>query len=244
MILLNEEAGEVCAILDGPCLTRIRAGAVSGAATDLLSRKESKIFALIGTGGQAEAQLGAVLTVRNICEVRIFDSNKDRAAEFARKMAEKFAGRFNTGFFPFDSPDEAVRGADIITCVTTSKRPVFNGRLVKKGAHINGVGSYAPDMQEIDEYALLHADKIYVDTRDGVLNESGDFIIPIKENKFSEKDITGELGELILGKVPGRESEEEITLFKSVGSGVLDIVTARRIYEKAIEKGIDQIIEF
>jgi ornithine cyclodeaminase len=244
MILLNEETGEVCAILDGTCLTRIRTGAVSGAATDLLSRKESKIFALIGTGGQAEAQLEAVLTVRNISEVRIFDSNKDRAAEFARKMAEKFAGRFNTGFFPFDSPDEAVRGADIITCVTTSKRPVFNGRLVKKGAHINGVGSYAPDMQEIDEYALLHADKIYVDTRDGVLNESGDFIIPIKENKFSEKDITGELGELILGKVPGRESEEEITLFKSVGSGVLDIVTARRIYEKAIEKGIDQIIEF
>ena len=244
MILENEETGEVCSILDGTCLTRIRTGAVSGAATDLLSRKESKIFALIGTGGQAEAQLEAVLTVRNVSEVRIFDSSKDRAAEFARNMAEKFAGKFTAGFISVDSPDEGVRDADIITCVTTSKSPVFNGRLIKKGAHINGVGSYTPDMQEIDEYTILHSDKIYVDTRDGVLNESGDFIIPMSENKFSAKDITGELGELILGEISGRESEEEITLFKSVGSGVLDIVTARRIYEKAIEKGIGQIIEF
>ena len=99
-------------------------------------------------------------------------------------------------------------------------------------------------MQEIDPYVLINGDKIYVDTRDGVLNESGDFIIPIKENQFSESDVTGELGELILGKIKGRENDDEITIFKTVGSGVLDVVTAKRIYDKAVEKGIGEIIDF
>ena len=99
-------------------------------------------------------------------------------------------------------------------------------------------------MQEIDPYVLINGDKIYVDTRDGVLNESGDFIIPIKENKFSEDNVTGELGELILGKIPSRENDDEITLFKTVGSGVLDVVTAKRIYDKAIGEGIGDTIEF
>lgn len=244
MVLVNEETGEVCSIMDGTYLTRIRTGAVSGAATDILSRKDSKIFALFGTGGQAETQLEAVLTVRNIEEVRVFDISRERAEDFARRMQAKFAGKFDTKFIVADSSDEAVDNADIITSVTTTKKPVFNGRLVKKGAHINGVGSYTPEMHEIDEYILLNGDKVYVDTRDGVLNESGDFIIPMKENKFTEKDVTGELGEVILGKAPSRESDDEITFFKTVGSGVLDIVTARRIYEKAIEKGMGQTIEF
>ncbi|WP_442870553.1 ornithine cyclodeaminase [Clostridium sp. Cult2] len=99
-------------------------------------------------------------------------------------------------------------------------------------------------MQEIDGYILINSDKVYVDTRDVVLNESGDFIIPINENKFSEDDVTGELGKVIMGKVPSREKDDEITLFKTVGSGVLDVVTARRIYEKALEKEIGEIIEF
>lgn len=244
MILLNNETGEVCSIMDGTYLTRVRTGAVSGAATDVLARKDSKIFTIFGTGGQAEGQLEAVLEVRNIEEVRVFDISKDRAIEFANRMSEKFAEKFNVKIFAVDSSDEAVKDADIITCVTTSKKPVFDGKLIKKGAHINGVGSYTPDMQEIDAYILKNSDKVYVDTRDGVLNESGDFIIPIKENKFSESDITGELGEVIMGKVPSRTNDEEITLFKTVGSGVLDVVTARRIYEKALEKGIGSIIEF
>ncbi len=243
MILMNEETGEVCSIIDGTYLTRLRTGAVSGAATDLLAKKDAAIFALIGAGGQAEAQLEAVLTVRNISEVRIFDRVQDRAAEFTGRMERKFAGKFEAVFVQVNSPDEAVKGADIITCVTSSKTPVFDGRSVKKGAHINGIGSYTPDMQELDEYTLLHADKIYVDTRDGVLNESGDFIFPMQDHKLSETDVNGELGEVILGQVPARESDEEITLFKSVGTGVLDLVTARRIYEKAAREGIGQVIE-
>jgi ornithine cyclodeaminase len=244
MVLQNEDTGEVNAILDGTFLTRIRTGAVSGAATDLLAKKDSKIFALFGTGGQAETQLEAVLTVRGIEEVRVFDLSKERAQDFADKMAEKFNGKFKAKYVVAKSSDDAIVDADIITSVTTTKTPVFNGKLVKKGAHINGVGSFTPFMHEIDEYILLNADKVYVDTRNGVLNESGDFIIPISEGKCTEDVITGELGELILGKTIGRESDEEITFFKTVGSGVLDVVTARRIYEKAVEKKAGQIIEF
>jgi ornithine cyclodeaminase len=244
MVLVNDETGEVCSIMDGTFLTRIRTGALSGAATDILARKDAEIFAILGTGGQAEAQLEAVLTVRNIKEVRLFDISKERARNFANRMSDKFAGKYKARFIVTNSSDEAVINADIITSITTAKEPSFDGRLIKKGAHINGVGSYTPEMHEIDDYILLNSEKVYVDTRNGVLNESGDFIIPMNANKFSEKDITGELGEVIIGKVPSRESDDEITFFKSVGSGILDIVTARKIYEKALEKGVGQIIEF
>lgn len=244
MVLVNDETGEVCSIMDGTFLTRLRTGAVSGAATDVLARKDAEIFALLGTGGQGEAQLEAVLAVRDIKEVRVFDISKERAQDFANRMSDNFAGIYKAGFIVANSSDAAVVDADIITSVTTSKEPTFDGRLVKKGAHINGVGSYTPEVQEIDEYILLNSEKVYVDTKDGVLNESGDFIIPMNANKFAEKDITGELGEVIIGKVPSRESDDEITFFKTVGSGVLDIVTARKIYEKALENGVGKIIEF
>lgn len=244
MVLKDSKTGEICSILDGSYLTQLRTGAVSGAATDLLAREDSNIFALIGTGGQAKSQIEAVLNVREIKEVRVYGRDKEKAEKFAKKMKDELGKEFNFNIFATDTSNEAIENADIITCVTTSKNPVFDGKYVKKGAHINGVGSYTPEMQEIDPYILVNGDKIYVDTRDGVLNESGDFLIPIKKNKFSEADVTGELGELILGKIPSRENEEEITLFKTVGSGVLDVVTAKRIYDKALEKGIGDTIEF
>lgn len=243
MVLLNHETGEVCSIMDGTYLTRLRTGALSGAATDILARKDSKIFALFGTGGQAESQLEAVLSVRDIQEVRVVGRSTEKTEDFVKRMTHRFAGIFKARFLVAESPDSAIKDADIITSVTTSRKPVFDGRLVKKGAHINGVGSYTPEMQEIDDYTLSNADKVYVDTRDGVLNESGDFIIPINEGKFKESDLTGELGEVIMGMVASRENDDEITFFKTVGSAVLDLVTARRIYENAIEGKIGKFME-
>jgi ornithine cyclodeaminase len=244
MVLVNNETGEVCSLMDGTYLTRVRTGAISGAATDVLARKDSKIFALFGTGGQAETQLEAVLTVRPIEEVRVFDISAERAADFAERMTRALGSRFGAKIRAAKSADEAVEGADVITSVTTSTKPTFNGRLVKKGAHVNGVGAYTPVMQELDEYLILNADKVYVDTRDGVLNEAGDFIIPIKKGIYSADRVTGELGEAIAGKVPGRVDDREITLFKTTGSAVVDVVTARRIYECALQKNIGSIIEF
>lgn len=244
MILVDEQTGEVSSIMDGTYLTQIRTGAVSGAATDLLSRKDSKVFAIIGTGGQAPSQIEAVLTVRDIETVIVYNRKLEKAEQFVSEMKETLGKKFEVDFIATDSSEDAVKNADIITTVTTAKKPVFDGKHVKKGAHINGVGSFKPEMQELDEYILVNADKVYVDTRDGVLNESGDFLTPIKNNTFKSEDIEGELGEVVMGKARSRESDDEITLFKTVGSGVLDIVTARRIYEKAKEKEIGQIIEF
>ncbi|MGO1369033.1 MAG: ornithine cyclodeaminase family protein [Senegalia sp. (in: firmicutes)] len=244
MVLKNESTGEVSSIMDGTYLTKLRTGAVSGAATDLLARKDASIFALIGTGGQAKSQLEAILNVRPIKEVRVFARNKEKTEDFIKQMKKELGDKFDFNIIACDSSKEAIDNADIITCVTTAKEPVFDGKLVKKGAHINGVGSYTPDMQEIDPYIICNADKIYVDTLDGVINESGDFIKPIKEGKFKEDDINGELGELIMNKIPSRENEDEITLFKTVGSSILDLVTAKKIYDKAIEHNMGEIIEF
>jgi ornithine cyclodeaminase len=244
MVLVNNETGEVCALMDGTYLTRIRTGAVAGAATDVLARKDSGIFALFGTGGQAETQLEAVLTVRPIKEVRVFDISSERAADFASRMTGAFGSQFGVRIVPAKSAEEAIDGADIITCVTTSQKPVFDGHLVKKGVHINGVGSYTPSMQEIDEYVILNAGKVYVDTRNGVLNEAGDFIVPIKKGTYNADRLTGELGEAIAGTVPGRTDDGEITFFKTTGSAVLDVVTARRIYECAVKKNMGTVIAF
>lgn len=242
MVLVNVETGEVCSIMDGTFLTRIRTGAISGAATDVLARKDSSIFALFGTGGQAETQLEAVLTVRPIKLVKVFDISKDRALDFAYRMNRNFGEKYKVKIVAVGTADEAVKDADIITTVTTSKEPLFDGKKVKKSAHINGIGSYTPDMSEIDEYIITHADKVYVDTREGAIKESGDLIKPIKKGIYSEANITGELGEVISGSVLGRQSDNEMTYFESTGSAILDIVTAQRIYECALKRGIGKVI--
>lgn len=244
MVLVNSETGEVSSIMDGTYLTRVRTGAVSGAATDILARKDSKVFALFGTGGQAESQLEAVLTVRPIELVKVYDISIERAEKFAEKMQKEFGEKFGVTITAVNSSDEAIKDADIITSVTTSTKPTFNGKLVKKGAHINGVGSYTPVMQEIDEFVITNSDKVYVDTRNGALNESGNFIIPINKGIYSKDKVEGELGEVILGKASGRENDEEITVFITTGSGVLDVVTAQRIYENAVKNGIGELIKF
>ena len=243
MVLVDAETGMVNSLLDGTYLTRLRTGAISGLATDILSRKDSKIFALFGTGGQAVTQLEAVLTVRKIEEVRVFDVFKERAKEFAAKMTEKFGKKFNVKIIAAESSDKAVENADIITTVTTSKKPVFDANKVKKNVHINGVGSYTPEMQEIPGDILVKANKIFVDTRDGAINESGDLIKPIQSGLIKKEKINGELGEVINGLMKGRESDDEMTFFETTGSAVLDLVAAQKIYEMAKAKKIGQMVD-
>lgn len=243
MVLLDGTSGEVCCILDGTYLTQLRTGAAAGAATDLLARTDAKIGALIGTGGQAVTQLEAMLTVRNLMEVRIFSTNFEHAQAFAARMQAEFA-RYGTVLRAVTTSEEAITNADIITAVTTSQTPVFDGRLVKAGAHINGVGSYMPNMQELDESILQRADKILFDSQEAVLAEAGDFIIPLTQGTINEDKFTGELGKIISGTLPGRETPEEITLFKTVGMAVLDVVTAYHIYQKALLQNIGQEVRF
>lgn len=243
MILLNHETGEVNAIMDGAYLTELRTGAVAGAAADILSVRDSKIFALFGTGGQAMSQLEAVLSVRNIDQVKVFDIDLKRAEQFCEKMNAAFSDRFCVNISAVRTPDEAVFEADIITCVTTSKTPVFDGRSVKKGAHINGVGSFTPQMQEIDPLLLKRAEGIYADTLDGVLNEAGDIVSALQQRIIKREDITGELGNVLLGRLASRKDDEQITVFKTVGSAIFDVVTAKEIYRKILEGENKNMIE-
>ena len=243
MVLVNAETGFVNALMDGTYLTRLRTGAISGLATDILARKDSKILALFGTGGQAITQLEAILTVRKIELVKVFDISFERAINFAKKMTELYSKKFNNVvIIAVKSSDEAVENADIITTVTTSKKPVFSAQKIKSNVHINGVGSYTPDMCEIPEEILVKANKIFVDTKDGAINESGDLIQPIKKGLIKVDKINGELGEVINGIIKGRENDEEMTFFKTTGSAVLDLVAAQKIYEIAKERKIGKVI--
>lgn len=241
MVVLNPETGIVDAIIDGTYLTQLRTGAIQGAATEEMSREDAKIAALIGTGGQAKSQLEAMLTVRDLTEVRIFDINLESAVKFANEMTEVFAA-FKATFIPCKAVSDAVKGADIITTVTTSKQATFAAEDVKAGAHVNGVGAYTPEMKEVPSELIQRADSIIFDTWDAVMAEAGDFIDPLKNGLVTEADYDGEFGQLLLGDIKGRQSAEDITVFKSVGSAVLDVVTAQLIVNKARELGIGKEI--
>ena len=243
MVLVDAETGQVSSIMDGTYLTQLRTGAVAGAATDELARKDSSVFTLIGTGGQAETQLEAVLAVRPIKQVYVSDLDKERAQEFAEKMTSLYGEKYHTVIEAVSSLEDAIRKSDVITSVTTSPVKTFDGSWVKPGAHINGVGSYTPKMAEIDAVLLQNAGKVYCDTKDAIV-ESGDFTQAVEQCLYDSEDITGELGELVNGKTPGRESDEEITFFKTTGNAVMDIVTAQRIYEAAQKENIGSILEF
>lgn len=244
MLLLDENTGEVCAMMDGTYLTQLRTGALQGAATDSLANQDAKIAVLFGTGGQAPTQLEAMLNVRTLTEVRVIGGDFSQTQNFVTAMQNAFPQFNHTKIIAVDiaERDDAINDADIITAVTTAKNPVFNGAFVKPGAHINGIGAYLPDMQELPAEIFQRADKIYFDTNEGVLSEAGDILIPLKNNLIQKTDFTGELGELILKKTKGRESDQEITVFKAVGSAVLDVVIAQQTYQQALAMNIGQTI--
>lgn len=240
--LIDGTTGVVCAVINGTVLTQMRTAAISGAATDLLANPDSKVGALFGTGGQAPAQLEALMTARDLEEVRIFDVKTDRIEPFVEKYTP-LAKKYGTKLIAAKNPKETVTDADVITCVTISADPVFDADDIKAGAHINGVGSYTPDKRELPEEILHRASSIFVDNFEAVTNEAGDFVIPVTKKTFSLDRIRGELGELILGKVKGREAHDDITVMKTVGFATLDIVAAAEIYKKAKSAGMGTEID-
>lgn len=242
MLVMDPKHGVVSALLDGTYLTQLRTGAVQGAATDLLAREDAQIAALIGTGGQATQQAIAMMTVRPLTQLRVYDIDFERAQQFAQSLADAVKEEFSTQIIAVQTAKEAVQDADIITSVTTSKVPTFDAADVKKGAHVNGIGAYTPEMKELPSELLVAADAVFFDTRDGVLAEAGDILAPIQDGTLTEDDYTGELGELLIGNIQGRTDDTHITVFKSVGSAVLDVVTAQKIVEQAQQRNIGTTI--
>ncbi|MPM86591.1 Delta(1)-pyrroline-2-carboxylate reductase [bioreactor metagenome] len=171
---------------------------------------------------------------RELDEIRVFSLNQDRRQAFVNKMQEKLKN-YNTKIVEATTSDDAIENADIIVTVTSSTKPVFDGTKVKKGATISCVGAYQHHMQEMDPAILPRASKIYFDSKEAVFSEAGDILIPLEQGIITKEDFTGDIGDVLLGKVVGRENDEEIIVYKNVGIGVLDLMTARAIYLKAVE---------
>lgn len=237
VLLINGKTGVVDAVLDGTYVTQLRTGAASGAAFDILGRKDAKIGALIGTGGQAATQLEAMIAARDLEEVRVFDMNLERTKEFAAQMQAELDS-YGTKIVAVASSDEAIDNADLLITVTPSSKPVFDGTKVKAGCTVSCVGAYQHHMQEMDPRILTRASKIYFDSEEMVLSESGDILNPLEDGTITKEDFTGDLGDVINGKVVGRENDEEIIVFETVGVATQDLITAKTIYEKALAAGV------
>lgn len=237
ILFIDGQTGYIDALLDGSFVTQLRTGAASGAAFKLLARKDAKVGALFGTGSQAEQQLSAMLAVCDLETVWIYGRNKERCEAFVEQMKKGFAD-YPAELKAASSSDEAVENADVIVTVTSSSVPVFDGSKVKPGCTISGIGTYEPEKHELDSELIRRASKIYCDSVDAVLSESGDLLIPLDEEIISKEDITGDLGDVKLGKIPGRTSDDEIIVFESVGVAVQDLCAAKVILDKAKEKNI------
>lgn len=239
VVAIDPGTGRPIALLEGGALTAIRTGAGSGAATDLLARADSSQAAIFGSGVQARTQLEGICTVRSIRHAWIYSLDKQGAERMIEELAG--AGPIPEALELATDPRQAVEGADIICTATTSRQPVFDRSSLKPGAHINAIGSFTPEMQEIDAATMSDA-YIVLDSKDAVLSESGDVLIPLKQGEISEADLQVELGEVAAGLKPGRTSDTQITLFKSVGIAVQDAIAANRAVQGAREAGLGQTI--
>jgi ornithine cyclodeaminase len=236
VIVVDAETGRPTALMDGTYLTALRTGAASGVSTDLLARADARVAAIFGAGAQGRTQLEAVCTVRPIKKAWVYDLDREAAAAYAAEMAARGAP-FPRSMAVADSPAQALAEADVVCTATTSTRPVFADADLQPGTHISGVGSYTPEMQEVPAETVARA-KVVVDARDAALAEAGDLIIPLKQGRIDESHIHGEIGQVAAGTLPGRESDEEITFFKSVGVAVQDVAVADLILRQAAAQGL------
>jgi ornithine cyclodeaminase len=239
--LLDAATGRPQAVMDGTYLTALRTGAASGAATDLLACQDARVAAIFGAGVQGRTQLEAICHVRDIVEVRVYDSVPQKAEEYVAEMRER-GDPIPKNITVARSPEEAAQGSDIICTATTSTTPVFADGDLKQGVHINGVGSYTPEMQEIDAETVQRA-KVVVDSREACWAEAGDLIVPLEKGLIDREHIHAELGEIIAGAKPGRTTPHEITFFKSVGIAVQDVATASRALQAAERIGLGVEVE-
>ncbi|MDQ4044951.1 MAG: ornithine cyclodeaminase, partial [Chloroflexota bacterium] len=223
--LIDAETGVPAAIMNGAYLTALRTGAVSGAATDLLARRDARRVVVIGAGAQGVTQAAAVAAVRPIERITVVDLSEDSLRRYRDDVAKEWpelSDRIETS-----TDSSAVAEADVICTATTSRRPVFDAADVRPGTHINAIGAFTPEMQELPPEILRRA-TIVVDQVEAVLEEAGDFIIPINDGTLDRSRVQRELGQIIAGDAPARESDDEVTLFKSVGNAVQDVTVARR----------------
>jgi len=233
VLLADAVNGRLLALMDGSSITALRTGAASGVATRLLAQPRADTAAIFGAGVQARTQLEAVCTVRQIKQVRVFDCRRAEAEAFAEDMSE----RLGIPVLAASSAAETLAGAQVVCTATTSTTPVFEDRDLAAGVHINAVGSWRPRTAEIPPETICRA-RVFVDRRAAALEEAGDLLMPLQEGRITTEQIRTELGDLIANRAAGRQTSDEITLFKSVGLAAQDLFAAARAVENARRLGI------
>jgi thiomorpholine-carboxylate dehydrogenase len=242
IVLLDPETGALRALLDGRYITEARTAAVSAVSSRLLARRTAASLAIIGSGVQARSHLEALSRVHRLKQVAVWSPNKlhrDQFVEYAKTATGSDPGsdpKVTPKVTAVDHAGEAVVGADVIVLVTASPTPVIESGWVKPGAHVISVGACRPTQREMDP-ALTARARLFVDSREAALVESGDVVLGIQEGRFGADHIAGEIGEVVNG-APGRRSDTDITIFKSLGMAVEDVTAADLAYRRALERGI------
>ncbi|MCS7116909.1 MAG: alanine dehydrogenase [Nitrososphaerota archaeon] len=233
IVIVDPKTGFPLSIMDGTMITSMRTGAVAGVATKYMGRKDSKTLGLVGAGVQGRYQLMAALEVLRLEEVYVYDIDEKVKLNFVNEMSIKYP---NVKFIAVESEREAVEGMDVIATTTPTRFPHVKAEWIAPGTHINAIGADAPGKQELDPQILKNS-RIIVDDMEQAIH-SGEVNVPISKGIISKEDICGELSDLIIGKVKGRISEDEVTIFDSTGVAIADIATADLVYKKAKELNI------
>lgn len=236
--LYRSDTGALVALLEADALGRFRTGAASGVATKYMARPEAARVGLLGSGHQAPTQLLALARVRTLRSVRVYSPSPERRRVFAEKMS----GPLGLAVEPVETPEAAVREADIVVVVTSAKQPALQGAWLAPGTHVNAVGANFPQKRELDDAVVARAARIVVDSREQSRQEAGDLIAPFARQPERWNEVR-ELSEVVAGQFPGREAAEEITLFKSNGVALEDVATAARVYERARAAGAGQTLK-
>ncbi len=233
VVLFDAEDGRIVALMDASSITAIRTAAVSAVATKLLARDDAATLALLGSGVQARTHLDAMRLVRPIERVRVWSRTPAHAAAFAAWARKTHDAEITV----CASAAEAARGADVVCTVTASREPVLDGAALAPGMHVNVVGASQPDARELASDAVARG-RIFADRRESLVNESADYLIPLREGLITEAAVAAELGEILIGKAHGRESRDEITLFKSLGLAIEDVAAGCHVLERAEREGV------
>jgi alanine dehydrogenase len=237
--LFDADSGEPLALLDGASMNPFKTGAAGAVGVDALAREDASSLAVIGSGAQARGQLRATAAVRDLDTVWVYSPTKEHREAFAGEMDRTL----DASVAAVASAHAAVEGADIVVTATTASEPVFDGEWLEPGTHVTAMGQYTPTKRELDVTTVRKA-KYVLDLRDRATIDAGSFIHAMEEGAVGEDDVYAELGDVVAGTVAGRESDDEITVFDSGGTGIETAAAAHLLYEKASEEGLGTTIDF
>jgi alanine dehydrogenase len=238
VMLFSTDTGKMIAAMDGNYITAVRTACASAMATKVLANPDTSVLGVVGAGVQARAHIRALMQIRPITEINVYDIFEASARQLQADLETEIGVKIHVA----GSPREAVVGADLLVTVTTAKEPILKAEWLKPGIHINAVGSHRPDLREIDG-ATLAAAKIVVDSREAIMAECGDILLAIQEKAITAESVHAEIGEVLAGKKSGRNGRQERTIYKAVGIAIQDVATAHLIYRKALAQNVGTHIE-